>query len=277
MLRSWDERVARVSDVSTHRSSNDRSLCFIPTDASVIAMTLQSQECAQAQPDVITPRAPGAHLRPLDQAELLDPAVIVLNRPRETRPLDPLQVIHLDFVRRPQFNVAVCGDYLEDADKAVTFEPDDAPRRADLTFTHRAQARPAGVHFPVTLQARQPSPVKRANQLEVFQPRIPAIEDHTSRRKAALMGGLDHCLEVVVLRQGVLLLVEEAIINGHVPVAVRPQKRNEVDAAHDRVVLTRPVARHQLDLLRIRLIQGRVVYDKDALAQADLAHRFSPE
>src|SRR5215213_3542878 len=99
MLRSWDERVERVSDVSAYRLSDDRSLCFIPTDASVIAVTLQSQKCAQAQPDVITPSAPRAHLRPLDQAVLLEAAVVVLYRPREARPLDPLQVIHLHLVR----------------------------------------------------------------------------------------------------------------------------------------------------------------------------------
>src|SRR5690242_16185563 len=104
-----------MSDVSSYRFSDDRSLRFIPTDAIVIAMTFQPQERSQAQADVITPRAPRANLRPFNQAELLDPAVVVLYRPRERRPLDPLQVIHLDFARRPHLNVAVCGDYLEDA------------------------------------------------------------------------------------------------------------------------------------------------------------------
>lgn len=53
--------------------------------------------------------------------------------------------------------------------------------------------------------------------------------------------------------------------------------RTQVDAADHRVVFTRPMARHQLDLLRIGLIQGRVVYDKDALAQADLGSGLSPQ
>src|SRR2546423_8254369 len=266
-----------MSDVSAYRLSDDRSLRFIPTDASVIAMTLQPQKRSQAQIDVVAPRAPRANLRPLDQAELLDATMIVFNRPRKAGPLDPFQIVHLNFVRGPQLNVTVCGDYLEDADQSKAFEPDDAPLRADLYFTDRTQARPVGINFTVALQARQPSPVKRTNQLEVFQPRIPTIEDHTSRRKAALMGGFDHCLEVVVLRQSVLLLVKDAVINGHVAVAVRPQKRNQVDAAHHRVVLARPVARHQLDLPRIGLVQSRVVYDKDASAQADLGAGLSPQ
>ena len=73
-----------------------------------------------------------------------------------------------------------------------------------------------------------------------------------------------------------MLLVEDAIVAGGVAVTVRPQERNQVDAAHHRVVLTRPVARHQLDLPGVGLVQGRVVYDKDALVQADLAARPRP-
>src|SRR5215207_3646693 len=109
MLRSWDERVERDSDISAHRLSDDRCLRFIPTDASVIAMTLQPQERSQAQIDVVAPRAPRAHLRPLDQAELLDAAVVVLYRPRVAGPTDTLKVAHLDTAGGPQLNVAVRG------------------------------------------------------------------------------------------------------------------------------------------------------------------------
>src|SRR5215216_6811625 len=240
-------------------------------------MTLQPQERSQAQIDVVAPRAPGADLRPLDQTELLDPAVVVLYRPRETRPLDSLQIAHLNFIGGPQFNVAVCGDYLEHTDQSEAFEPHHAPRLADLDFTDCSQALAVGVHFAVTLQARQPSPAERTNQLQVFQPRIPAIKDHASRLKASLVRLFEHRLEVVVLRQGVLLLVEDAVVNGDVAVAVRPQQRNQVDAAHHRVMFTRPVARHQFDLAGVRLIQGRVVYDQNALAQTHLTARLAPQ
>src|SRR5215216_3507704 len=165
-----------MSDVSSYRVSNNRSLRFIPTDAPVMAMTFQPQERPQAQPDVITPRAARANLRPFNQAELLDPAMIVLNGPCEARPLDPLQVIHLDFARRPHFNVAVCGDDLEDADKTEPFEPDHPPRRPDLDFTHRTQARPIRVHLAVRFQAGQPYPAEGANQLQVFEAGVPAVE-----------------------------------------------------------------------------------------------------
>ena len=87
----------------------------------------------------------------------------------------------------------------------------------------------------------------------------------------------EHRPEVVVLRQSVTRLVKDAVIDGDVAVAVRPQQRNQVDAAHHRVMLARPVAHHQLHLPGVGLVQSRVVYDKDASAQADLAARLSPQ
>src|SRR5436305_1691211 len=164
-----------------------------------MTMTFQSEKRSQAQPDVITPCPARAHLRSFYQTELLDAAMIVLNRPREAGPLDSLQVAHLNFIGRPPFNVAVCGDYLEDADKAIAFEPHHATRCADLDLIDSTQTRPVGINFAVRLQARQPYPVKRANQLQVFDARIPTIEEHACGPKPTRMGGFDHRREVVVL------------------------------------------------------------------------------
>src|SRR5215204_6257946 len=266
-----------MSDISAYRFSDDRSLRFIPTDALVITVTLQPQERSQAQGDMVAPRPPRANLRSLNEAELLEAAVVVLYRPRVAGPTDTLPVVHLDTVGGPPLNVPVRGDYLEDADQPEAFEPDDAPRLADLDLAHRAQARPVGVHAAVRFQARQPGPAERANQLQVFEAGVPAIEGHARRLEPAPVRLPDHPLKVIVLRQGVLLLVEDAVIDRHMPVAVCPQQRNQVDAAHHRVVLARPVARHQLDLLGVGLVQSRVVYDQDALAQADLRARFRPQ
>src|SRR5829696_6576868 len=185
-----------MGDISAHRLSDNRSLRLIPTDALVIAVTLQPQERPQTKPDVVAPRTARAHLRPLDQTELLDPAVVVLYRPREARPLDPFQVARLDFIRRPQLNVAVCGDYLEDADEPEPFEPHHPPRLPDLDFTDGAQPLAVGVNFAVTLQAGQPDPAERANQLQVIEARVPAIEGHASRRKASRVRLHEHRPEV---------------------------------------------------------------------------------
>src|SRR5947209_5200392 len=130
-------------------------------------MTFQSQKRSQAKPDMIAPRATRANLRSFNQAELLDAAMIVLNRPREACPFDSLQITHLKMIGRPQFNVAVCGNYLEHSNEAITFEPDDAPRSADLHFADSTQARSVGINFAIGLQPGQPVPAERPNQFQV--------------------------------------------------------------------------------------------------------------
>src|SRR5207253_8610390 len=118
---------------------------------------------------------------------------------------------------------------LEDADEPEAFEPHHAPRLADLNFTDWSQALAVGVHFAVRFQTCQPSPAERANQLQVFKARVPTIKDDASRRKAPRPRRFEHRLKVVILRQGISLLVEDAIIARNVAVAVRPQKRDQVD------------------------------------------------
>src|SRR5438128_10853952 len=127
-------------------------------------MTFQSQKRSQTQIDVIAPRAPRPNLRSFNQAELLDAAMVVFNGPREACPFDSLQVAHLNFIGRPPFNVAVCGDYLEHSNQSITFEPDDAPMCYDLHFADSTQACAVGINFAIRLQPRQPVPAERANQ-----------------------------------------------------------------------------------------------------------------
>src|SRR3954467_4235173 len=136
-----------MSDVISHRLSEDRSFRFIPTDASVMTMTFQPEKGSRTKADVVAPRTPRAHLRPLDQTELLEAAMIVFNRPRVARPLDPLQIAHLNFIRRPQLNVAVCGDRFKTGDQPNPFKPHHTSRLADLDFADSTQALAVGIHF----------------------------------------------------------------------------------------------------------------------------------
>src|SRR5829696_2180152 len=103
-------------------------------------MTFQPEKRSQAITDVIAPRATRANLRPFNQAELLQAAMVVLNRPCERSPLDSLQIAHLDMIGGPQFNVAVCGNDLEHTDQAITFEPDHAATLSNLDSADGAQA-----------------------------------------------------------------------------------------------------------------------------------------
>ena len=171
-------------------------------------MTFQTQKRSQAQADVIAPRPARSHLRPLDQAELFQAAMIILDRPGKRRPFDSLQIIHLQAIGRPQFSVAVCGDDLEDADQPIAFEPDHAAGFTDLDLTHRLQPLTIRINFPVTLQSGQPNPIAGANQLQIIEARIPTIKDHTVGRKSSARGSFDQRLKMIVFGQRVLFFCQ---------------------------------------------------------------------
>lgn len=58
------------------------------------------------------------------------------------------------------------------------------------------------------------------------------------------------------------------------PVAIGPQQRDHIDAAHDAPVLARPLPMHQFHMTCVRLAQRRVINDQDALGELDLGARF---
>ena len=146
----------------------------------------------------------------------------------------PIAFIHLAIGLQRAVVDFVISLNMEHADKAAPFELHDAPRLTDLHFADRMQALALRIHCAVTLQARQPHPAARANQFQVLKAGVLAIKDYAGRRTASLVRLFEQRLEVVVLRQRVPLLVEDAIVAGDVAVAVRPQHSNQVDAAHDR-------------------------------------------
>ncbi len=146
-------------------------------------MTLKAQERSQTTANVIAPCAARADLRAFNQAELLKATMIVLNRPRVTSPPDSFEIAHLNFISSPPFNVAVCGNDLEYTNQAITFEPDHAATLSNLDRADGAQALAVRVDFAVRFQTSQPKPIKRANQLQVFQPCIPTVEHYASGLK----------------------------------------------------------------------------------------------
>src|SRR5256885_4872870 len=112
-----------------------------------------------------------------------------------SQPIDSFKITHLDMVGRPPFNVAVCGNYLEHPNQAITFELDHAPLLTNLDRADSTQACAVGVDFAVRFQTSQPQPVKRANQLQVFKSRIPTIKDHALRLEVKLPSFLQHGFE----------------------------------------------------------------------------------
>src|SRR5262245_10627511 len=208
-----------MSEVGADSVADDGRLGLDPTDAMNEAVTLQAQEGAQGQPDVVALRPGAACLAPLHLGALLDPPVIALDRPAILRVLLPLKVGHRQVAGGPVRNVAVWGDYLEYLHQPVPDQPDLRPARADVRAAQGPLALPVLVDQAVGLQPRQPGPAQLAQQLEVLQAGIPAVEGHQARLEAAPVGRRDHGAEVVVLGEP-LRLVEDAVVTGDVPVAV---------------------------------------------------------
>src|SRR2546421_2555739 len=173
-------------------------------------MTFQPEKRSQTKIDVITPCATRTHLRSFDQAKLFDATMIVLNRPRVACPFDSFEVAHLNFIGRPPFNVAVCGNYLEHTNQAIPFEPDYATIVTNLDGADRTQALSVRIDLAVRFQTSQPQPVKRANQLQVRKSRIPTVKDHASGLKATLLCLFEHCFASLSIAEKWSFLVRES-------------------------------------------------------------------
>ena len=72
-------------------------------------------------------------------------------------------------------------------------------------------------------------------------------------------------------------LVVHAVVARHVAVAVGPEQGHQVDPLDHGVVLAGPVAGDELDGLGVRLVEGRVVDDEDAVVEADVVPGLAPE
>src|SRR5215204_5347360 len=121
-----------MSQVGTHGASDDGRLGLQPANAVGEAVELQPQERPQRQADVVALRRRRPRLAALHLGTLLDPPVVVLDRPAVLPVLEPGQVGHAQVAGRPVRDVAVWGDYLEYLDQPVALEPNLCPGRGDL-------------------------------------------------------------------------------------------------------------------------------------------------
>jgi hypothetical protein len=216
------------------------------------------------QADVVPLRPRGADLGPLHVAALLQRPVIRLDGPASLGQPEQLQLAHRHVAGRPVFNVPVSGDDLEDLDRPVALQPDHRAARRDRRLADRDEPAAVGVDPAVGLQLRQPPPAEGADQLQVVQAAVPAVEGDALRREAPGARRGEHGAEVVVLRQPIRLLVVDPIVAGGLAVAVGPEQGDEVDAPDDPLMLARPVAGDEGDLVGVGLVQGRVIDDQDA-------------
>lgn len=217
-----------------------------------------------------------SRLRSLHTTELLDPSMIVLYRPSVAGILDAGQFAHLQIIGGPVFNVTVRGDDLEHPNEPIALQMHNTSTFTDLDLADGYQPLTIWIDQTIRFQPRQPNPLKSADFLEVGQAGVPTIKGHTLGLEAAFVRLVQHLLEVVVLRQAIIGFVIESVVARDVAVAIRPQQGHEVNAAHHRMMFTRPVTGDQLDLASKGLIQSRVVKNEDAIAQINLGLGFLP-
>jgi hypothetical protein len=82
---------------------------------------------------------------------------------------------------------------------------------------------------------------------------------------------------MVVLGQGIVGLVKEAIVTRQTVRAVAPQQGDQVDAADNAVVLAGPVTVDEFDFGGIGLVQRGVIHDQDAGVAVNMLLGLVPE
>ena len=91
------------------------------------------------------------------------------------------------------------------------------------------------------------------------------------------VGRREHGAEVLVLGHAVDRLVIEPIVAGDGVCAVTPQQGDQIDARDHAMVLARPMAMDERDVLGIGLVQRRVVNDQEPVVQDDMLLGLHPE
>src|SRR5205085_7062503 len=140
--------------------SNNRGLRFKPTDPFMVTMNLQTQERPQRQTDMIALRSRGSYLCPFHITELLDPTMIVFNRPSIVGILDTSQFAHLQVIGRPIFNVAVWSNHLEYPNQPIALQMHDAAVFMDSDLADGYQPLTIWIDQAILFQPGQPNPVK---------------------------------------------------------------------------------------------------------------------
>lgn len=132
--------------------------------------------------------------------------------------------------------------------------------------------------------------------LEILQTGIPRIKRHTRRSQATRFGRANHSATVVVFGVVSSVGIGVDIINAKVQrhnraavvavvaaVALSPNQRQKIDAANHTSMLAAPMARNQIYLLRIGLVQRGVVENQQtafghgATRAAQDSLRFDPQ
>lgn len=203
--------------------------------------------------------------------------MIRFDSPYLPRPLCPLLGRHLQAARRPVLRVAVGGGDPKHQDEAIPFQMHLGAMRGNGNLRQRAIAAAIGIDQAIAFQARQPVPVVAPDRFEVVQATVPAIEGHQLRLEPPGSSGGEHGAEVGILGQPVGRLVKEPVVAWDSVRASTPHERDQVNARDNTMMLARPMAMDQRDLVSIGFIEGGIIDNQQPAPQVHLGLSFFPQ
>ena len=139
------------------------------------------------------------------------------------------------------------------------------------------QSASVDVDLPVRFEARQKMLTRGANQIQVLNRFIPAIETNQIWTKTALPCGKQHFGKMVVPGFAIAVFIKDAVITGNTSLAVSPKQRNQINAGDDRFLLARPMPVNKDVEFGKRFLKGRIIKNKDAALQINLRLNFLPQ
>jgi len=266
-----------MSQIQTHCRADNARLRIKPGAAGPKPMSFKTNKCTDRQTNMIALRDFEPVLAMFNSGELFETTMVDLNLPGIQSMKGSLLKGHVQAAGCPIFRVAVFADRPKYLDPAIPFVVNQAALRWDKDLANCAVAAAVKADFPIALQLGQPVPFKAALQLEIRQSTIPTVKYHQLGLKAALLGLSDHMLKVIVLAQPVFHLVVQSKIARQSSLTIRPNQRDQVDALHYGMMLTRPVPTDQSHLRRIRFVQLAVVDDQHTTSRIHQRLHFLPQ
>ena len=185
-------------------------------------MKFQPNEGANGEPDVVSLDDSFSGLASLDEAILLDRAVVLLDPCPKNPKRFQIRCVHLLGVARPGSHVRACAVSLKHANGSEAGEMNqDAGVIGHELMNLHGHTLDRG-DLSIALEASEEGPLQPTDELEIPQGGIPTIEDHHLWPEAPFVGVLQHVVEVVVLALSISLLVVEPVIDGDGHLAVGP-------------------------------------------------------
>jgi hypothetical protein len=155
-----------MGDVFLHGFADDPTFCLVPAHSCRRKVVLKPQKRADRHADVVPLGSGRSGL--VNPTTLLQPSVIVLDRPTQFGILQSGDFVHGQVIGRPVRNVTVWGDNLEDQDQTETLQVDGGTRHRDYRLAHRSLALTVEIDKAVRLQSSEPEPAMTTYRFQIF-------------------------------------------------------------------------------------------------------------